>query len=200
MVDAILPKVALGHSFPIMLPKEGVSAVLYANLSSFVLDYVGRQKMAGTNYTFNYVKQLPIIAPENYEKPVPWHPTGSASAWISTRVLELTYTAYDMEPFARDHGDDGPPFRWDEERRFWLRAELDVAYFHLYGVDRNDVDYIMDTFRAFRNNDPDRFARTKMAILEVYDAMADAIRTGEPYRTVLDPPAGHGPRQPVRGG
>ena len=30
---------------------------------------------------------------------------------------------------------DGAPFVWDEERRFKIRAELDAAFFHLYGVD-----------------------------------------------------------------
>jgi hypothetical protein len=103
-----------------------------------------------------------------------------------------------VSAFAVDHCDQGEPFRWDDERRFWLRAELDAAYFHLYGVARDDVDYIVDTFRAFRNNDPDRFARTKKAIMEIFDAMAKATRTGEPYRTVLDPPPGQGPRHPAR--
>jgi hypothetical protein len=27
-----------------------------------------------------------------------------------------------------------------------LRAELDAAYFHLYGIDRNDAEYILSTF------------------------------------------------------
>ena len=27
-----------------------------------------------------------------------------------------------------------------------MRAELDAAFFHLYGIDRDDVDYIMETF------------------------------------------------------
>ena len=48
------------------------------------------------------------------------------------RVLELTYTAWDLEPLAMDCGFDGPPFRWDEDRRFLIRAELDAAFFHLY--------------------------------------------------------------------
>jgi hypothetical protein len=48
------------------------------------------------------------------------------------RVLELTYTAWDLEPFAKDCGFDGPPFRWHEDRRFLIRAELDAAFFHLY--------------------------------------------------------------------
>jgi hypothetical protein len=46
---------------------------------------------------------------------------------------------------------------------------------------------------SLRNNNLDRFDLTKKAILQIYDAMTDAIRTGEPYRTVLNPPPGHGP-------
>jgi len=60
--------------------------------------------------------------------------------WARQRVLELTYTANDLEGFARDLGDGGTPFRWDEERRFRIRAELDAAFFHLYGIERDDVD------------------------------------------------------------
>ena len=52
--------------------------------------------------------------------------------WLLPRVLELTYTTWDLEPFASDCGWTGPPFRWDEERRFLLRCELDAAFFHLY--------------------------------------------------------------------
>jgi len=47
-------------------------------------------------------------------------------------VLELTYTAWDLQACARDFGYSGPPFRWIEERRVLLRAELDAAFFHLY--------------------------------------------------------------------
>jgi hypothetical protein len=35
----------------------------------------------------------------------------------SPRVFEFVYTAYDMTPLARDLGDEGEPFRWDEDRR-----------------------------------------------------------------------------------
>lgn len=47
-------------------------------------------------------------------------------------VLELTDTAWELEPFARNCGYAGLPFRWDEEFCFVLRAELDAAFFHLY--------------------------------------------------------------------
>jgi hypothetical protein len=40
--------------------------------------------------------------------------------------------------------------------------------------------------------------RTKRAILEVYDAMTDAMRTGIPYGSVLAPVPGNGARHPAR--
>jgi hypothetical protein len=61
-----------------------------------------------------------------------WAAGSTFSGWSLPRVLELTYTAWDLEPFAKDCGFDGPPFRWDEHRRFQIRCELDAAYFHLY--------------------------------------------------------------------
>jgi hypothetical protein len=198
LIPGVLPRAAVGHTWPVLIGYAHNIADLYGNLSSFVLDYVARQKMAGTHLTYGYLNQLPVLASNTYESTCGWDVGRRLSRWITDHVIELSYTTYDMTAFARDHGDDGLPFRWDEVRRFWLRAELDAAYFHLYGVPADDVDYIMDTFRAFRNNDPDRFGRTKKAILDIYDAMAKAIETGEPYQTVLDPPPGHGSRHPAR--
>jgi hypothetical protein len=105
-----------------------------------------------------------------------------------------------MREFARELGDAGSPFRWDEERRSLLRAELDAAYFHLYGIERDDVDYILDTFPIVRRKDEAAYGeyRTKRLILEIYDAMAKAFETGDPYQTILDPPPGQGPRHPAR--
>ena len=53
-----------------------------------------------------------------------------------------------------------------------------------------DADaYVMDTFPIVQRRDEQKWGeyRTKRVILEVYDAMAEAIRTGQPYRTRLDP-------------
>ncbi len=190
MICSILPKVAVGHKFPLALTDSSAD-LLTANLSSFVLDYVLRQKMAGTSVAFFLVKQLPVLTPTAY---------GHWAVWIRARVLELTYTAWDIAPFACDLGDDGPPFRWDEERRFAMRAELDAAFFHLYGIDRDDVDYIMETFPIVKRKDIQQYGtfRTKDLILQIYDAMAEATRAGNSYQTVLDPPPGHGRRHPAR--
>ena len=77
-------------------------------------------------------------------RPTHTHPPCSTSS--RPRVLELTYTAWDLQPFARDLDYQGAPFVWDEDRRFLMRCELDALYFHLYGIERDDVDYIMETF------------------------------------------------------
>jgi hypothetical protein len=145
--------------------------------------------MSGTTLNFYLAEQFPILPPPAYER---------CGDWINSRVLELTYTAWDIKPFARELGDDGPPFRWDEERRFVMRAELDAAFFHLYGVDRDDVDYIMETFPIVKRKDIQQYGtfRTKNLILKIYDTMTEAIRTGSPYRTLLDPPPGQAPRHP----
>ncbi|MFG1956939.1 Eco57I restriction-modification methylase domain-containing protein [Nonomuraea sp. NPDC049028] len=197
MIFSAAPSAAMGDKFLLALPQHD-GTLLQANMSSFVLDFCARQKISGSALKYFIVKQLPVLPPSAYQRECPWGRGDRLDNWVRVRVLELAYTSYDMEAFARDHFDDGPPYRWDEERRFWLRAELDAAYFHLYGVARDDVDYIMDTFRAFKNTKPDEFARTKKAILEIYDAMAATIAGREPYKTILNPPAGQGQRHPAR--
>ena len=106
-------------------------------------------------------------------------------------MLELVYTAIDLAPFARDLGYDGPPFRWDPDRRAVIRAELDAAMFRLYGIERDDVDYILDTFPIVRRRDEQRFGeyRTKRLILERYDAMVAADAAGVEYATSARPAA-----------
>jgi hypothetical protein len=192
VVACMIPRVAVGHKLPLMMPEAEppLVACLYACLCSFALDYAARQKIGGTSLTYFIIKQFPVLAPSTYAGATPWQRGTPLREWLLPRVLELTYTAWDLEPFAQDVGYDGPPFRWDAARRFLLRAELDAAFFHLYGIPRDDTDYIMETFPIVRKNDEKTHGeyRTKRVILEIYDEMAEAIRTGKPYRARLDPP------------
>lgn len=204
VVASIIPRVAAGNTTPLMMPSGAPSliACLYASLCSYAVDYAARQKVGGTHLTYVYLKQLPVLTPASYEQHAAWSQGTSLCEWISSRVLELTYTAWDLEPFARDLGYQGTPFRWDAERRFHLRCELDAAFFHLYGLSREDVDYVMESFPIVRKNDEKAHGeyRTKRVILEIYDALAKAAQTGRPYRTPLDPlPAAPGASHGVFG-
>ncbi|MEE6261176.1 Eco57I restriction-modification methylase domain-containing protein [Plantactinospora sonchi] len=198
LISTVLPRTAVGDKFLLMLPAK-ILGGLQANLSSLCLDYVLRQKFSGPSLKYFVVKQLPVLPPGQYEMPTQWDPTvRNLEAWIRPRVLELTYTAYDLASYARDLGDDGPPFAWDPQRRELIRAELDAAYFHLYGVDRDDTDYILDTFKVLREREMRIHGeyRTKQLVLASYDAMARAAISPGAYQTRLDPAPGKGPRHP----
>jgi hypothetical protein len=192
VIAAVVPRAAIGNNLPLLLPAREPRRVAFlaASLTSFALDYCARFKVGGTHLNFFIAEQLPVLPPETYDKPTPWQPDVNIAEWLGPRILELTYTAWDLKGFAADLGHTGQPFRWDDQRRPLLRTELDACFFHLYGLERDDVDYIMDTFPIVRRNDEAAHGeyRTKRLILERFDAMAKASISGEPYGTVLVPP------------
>ena len=135
----------------------GRLSLFAANLNLLICDFTARQKVQGQHLNWFIVEQLPIIPPDTYART--FGPK-SAAEIVKAAVLELTYTAHDMAPFARDmgfvnaKGEVLPPFVWNEERRLHLRAKLDALYFILYGVydpadpagSRDDIRYIYSTF------------------------------------------------------
>ena len=121
-----------------------------------------------------------------------FRPTYSAEShnFIYPRVLELSFTSHDLRGLAEQLRYIGEPFRWNDGRRFLIRCELDALYLHLYGISRDDVAYILDTFPIVRRKDEQQYGehRTKRVILEIYDSMSEAERNGVAYQTRLDPP------------
>ncbi|WP_370012847.1 hypothetical protein UIS43_07205 [Nocardiopsis sp. LDBS0036] len=170
-IPAFLPRSAVGHTFPLLFSAQPppLVAALCAVQSSLVFDYVSRQKITGAHMALMTWKQLPVPHPERLKPHL---------GFLVPRVLELVYTAHDMEPLARDLGYEGPPLAWDEERRAAIRAELDAYVFHLYGLDREDTACVLETFRTERgglmNNEIARYGtyRTKDIVLEAFDRMA----------------------------
>ena len=61
-VCTALPISAVGHSEPLIRTATSPH-LLMAVLNSFPLDYISRQKLGGTNMTFGYLKQLPVLSP-----------------------------------------------------------------------------------------------------------------------------------------
>ncbi|MCK4306421.1 MAG: SAM-dependent DNA methyltransferase, partial [Candidatus Eisenbacteria sp.] len=195
VIAGVMPVAAVGHTCPLLLPNKGNESdriCLVANLGQFVLDYIARQKIGGTHLTYGFLEQFPLLPAATYSEVIPWGSSRSIGSWVQARVLELSCTTATLGALGLNCGYDGPPFGWDEARRFLLRCELDAAYFRLYGIGRDDVDYIMETFPIVKRKDEKAHGeyRTKRVILEIYDEMTEAIRTGEEYETRLDPPAG----------
>jgi hypothetical protein len=178
-IFSLLPRVAINDKSPIVFTSKSaiLSACFIANANSLVFDFVARQKLGGTDFSFFILKQLPVIPPEAY--------TSEDIEFISSRVLELVYTAWDLQSFAQDMKYDGEPFIWDSQRRALLRAELDAYYAKLYGLTRDELRYILDptdvygsdfpseTFRVLKNNEIKQFGeyRTQRLVLEAWDRM-----------------------------
>jgi hypothetical protein len=207
VISCLIPRFGVGNKFLLMLPDAVASrcAILSANLNSFTFDYAARQKLGGTSLNYFIMKQLPVLPHVTYDQPATWSPGQTLAEWLLPRVLELTFTAHDMRPFARDCGYAGPPFRWDAERRYLLRCELDAAFFHLYGIGKDDVAFIMEAFLLVKKKDEQMYGeyRTRRVILEIYHALAEAARTGVLYQTRLQPPpadprVAHSVRRPKR--
>ena len=122
-------------------------------------------------------KQIATLSPDRY--------TETDLSFIVPRVLELTFTATDITPWAEDlinqwKLDDGnwkpdtpepirrsplAPFPFDPERRAELRAELDAYYARLYGLDRDELRYILDPEDVMGNDYPSETFRVLQAVL-----------------------------------
>jgi len=191
MIAAMLPHRAAGNTAPLIISSSPASEqiLLLANLNALVLDYVARQKAQSTHLNWYIVEQLPVVPPAAYERAFG---DKTARDIVREAVLELSYTAHDLAPFARDLGHvnaDGevlPPFIWYEDRRLVLRAKLDALYFILYGVydvadparSRDDIRYIYSTFPIVEREETAKWGRYRSRALAL--AWINALMAGEP--------------------
>lgn len=178
-IASLIPKAGVANSLICVFTGTSpeLTAALYANLNSLVMDSIARNKVGGLNLNFFYVKQFPVLPPNHYGQ--------NDLAFIRPRVLELTYTAYDMASWAKDMGYVGAPFTFEPARRAQLRAELDAWYARAYGLTRDELRYILDpadvmgedypseTFRGLKKNEEREFDeyRTRRLVLDAWDKL-----------------------------
>ena len=177
MIAAFIPDVAVVNSAPLILTHNYVTpralSCLLANLNSFVLDYVARQKVGNVHLNFFIVKQFPMLPPDAYADRCPWNARQTLEKWISDRVLKLSCTAEDMRPLGEACRMKNPVHKWKPLERAELTAELDAAYFLLYGINRTDAEYILSTFSGARRRDEAETGEFRSAklILRAYDEL-----------------------------
>lgn len=200
-VPTVFPVSAVGHVFPVAFPHDSTLTFrLHGVWSSYVFDFVARQKLSGTHMTYNIVKQIACPSPEQFQTRAPWRHSEYLETWLKPYVLELTYTSHRLKPYAQDLDDDGTPFRWDPERRALLRADLDAGFLHIYGLGRDEAEHVLDSFPVVRKYEERDFGefRTKRLVLEAYDRMATAITNGgRGWKSLAEIPAGQGTRHHV---
>jgi hypothetical protein len=180
MIAAFIPVVGVVDSTHLISFADAIGprrqCCLLANLNAVVLDYVARQKIGNVNLNFYLVEQFPVFPPDFYERTCPWEKKRKLDRWIGERVLKLTCVSHDMKPLAEAAGFKPLVHKWDPGERAQLQAELDAAFFLLYGVRRDDVEYILSTFNGIRKESEGALpgTSTQERILGCYDRFWEA--------------------------
>lgn len=158
-------------------------------MSSLPFDYVARQKIGGSHASISFVKQFPILTPDQIPNDIRWE--------IIKRVAELTYFNHDLDEWAEELSEEltdeqklelpqlgnCQPWIYDPDRRALLQAELDAIFAHLYGLSTEDLRYILnpedvcgegcinETFRVLKSNELRQYGeyRTKRLVLEAWN-------------------------------
>lgn len=191
IIATIVPKQGFNNKTPIIFEESGIldGTIMCGILSSIVFDYVTRQKVGGKSMNFFYVKQFPVLTPEHIPSAMQWQ--------IVKRVAELCYFNHDMDGWASELWEEmneeqraelpqlgaQQPWIYNPERRAILQAELDAIFAHLYGLNTEDLRYILDpedvcgkgcineTFRVLKDNEIRQYGeyRTKRLVLEAWN-------------------------------
>ena len=181
----------VGHSATLLYAERRTMPVasLCAMMSSLVFDYTTKQKIGGSHASISFVKQFPVLTPDQISSTMQWQ--------IVKRVAELCYFNHDMDGWASELWEEmseeqraelpqlgaQQPWVYNPERRAILQAELDAIFAHLYGLNTEDLVYILDpedicgkgcineTFRVLKDNELRQYGeyRTKRLVLEAWN-------------------------------
>lgn len=177
VISAIIPGTPVGYSMNLA---KGLGAdnslLIISALNSYVVNYVARQKMSGTNLSQFIMRQLPIPSKSRYmDINLDGEPIIKRVQEIS---FKLIYTAQDLDQFAEDTKySKKTTYKFDKSERNELRSELEALYFHIYDLDENDIKYIFDNFNQIKNNDMEAYGhyRTQDQILNKYHQLSKKI-------------------------
>lgn len=173
VISSLFPVSGVGNSMTTLnglLLDQAIQ--LSSNLSSIVLDYAARMKVGGTNLSYFYFKQFPVIPPKSYKD--------EETAFVVSYGTKLVATSYRM---AEALGCE--VHKYDPEERAVLRARLDAFYAKKYSLDREDLEFILDpkevmgkdypteTFPSLKADEIKEYGeyKTKRLILEAYDEL-----------------------------
>ena len=191
-IASLMPSgIAAGDKAPLVFTSRSLipSACFAAMLSSLVFDYVARQKVGGSSMALFIMKQQPTLTPDQIPSAMQWQ--------IVKRVAELCYFNHDMDGWASELWEEmseeqrselpqlgaQQPWIYNPERRAILQAELDAIFAHLYGLNTEDLRYILDpedvcgkgcineTFRVLKDNEIRQYGeyRTKRLVLDAWN-------------------------------
>jgi hypothetical protein len=160
-IASIIPKSIVSYSAYLIFIDDLNDLIIHlANMNSFWFDFTVRAKVT-LNFPPVILEQCPCIKSE--------HISESILEEIKARVLKLTYTSTDLNDFGEAFNLTSP-YQWNDKERFQLQCELDAIYAHLYGLEIEEMEYILETFPIVKRRDSAKYSsyRTKETILKLY--------------------------------
>lgn len=183
LIASVLPSdVGAGNVIPLILPNVSntQAACLLGNLNSLALDFVERIKQPSLHVNFFILYQIPVLPPESYRQ--------EDQQFICERVAKLTRNSSQIrDVWLKEY----PFYQWQSSReRLEIRAELDAYYAHLYGLTREELQYVLDpsaiygedfpsvTFPGLKRDEIAEYGEylTQRLVLEAYDQLAETPR------------------------
>lgn len=172
-IATLFPLSGVGHKIILITEIDlDKTIILNANLSSLVFDFVARRKIGNTDMCNFHFKQLPVIPPSSY--------TDEERAFVIETSKKLLGTTRKMAEIL-----SCPVTIWNDDERAVLIARLDAFYAMKYGLDRQDLEFILDpeavmgkgyptqTFPQVKANDIRQYGeyRTQRLVLEAWDEL-----------------------------
>jgi hypothetical protein len=161
--------------------RSGEEVVIFTTLfTSFAFDFILRQSLSGASINLYILKQLPMPKPELLsEYTVKYEEKEQAlDQFLFERGLKLIWTSHSLDPLGNDVGIDSGPYVWDEEERSQFRAEIDAVVSKLYGLNRNDFKYVLESFDILEKKQREEY--------DSYKQKEDCLRTYDEIELVKD--------------
>ena len=146
LIASVFPRCGVGNNLPLIFCSNSISleksTALIGNLNSLILDFIARLVVGGTHMNFFIIKQLPILPPALYSE--------SDIEFIAPRVMALIGSEHP------DHTQDATIRLKDSvfDNHARNRAELDAYYAKKYGLNSDELSYVMNPKDTYGKNYP----------------------------------------------
>jgi hypothetical protein len=162
---------------PVQMINDSEQLFLTAVMNSFVINYITRRKVSANLSAF-FIYQLPIPRLKSgswyFEQLVPraarlictdgifsefWSEIFNSSWGKLSAVQGGSSLLNDWNALEKEWTDLCGVYGWDSTKhdkndRAQLRCEIDALVSHLYGLDKKELEYILSTFPAVKENSP----------------------------------------------
>ena len=143
-VGCIVGPTAFNYKCPNLVIEKGeaVTSALFLSLfNSVPYDYLLRQKFYGANLTKSMLMQSFVVDKKSV---MPY------ASNLLDAVASLTNTSDSVKGFCEAIKRSDLSVS-DQKERLDIRAWIDALYFHLFGFEANEIDYVFETFKIWKN-------------------------------------------------